>query len=248
MLPCYCLELCIQLGVPFKLWCWRTLLIVPWTARSNQSILKEINPEYSLEGLMLKLKLQYFGPLMRRANSLEKSWCWERLMAGGDGVIKSEMVGWHHELKRRELEQTPGDGKGQGSLAHCSPLGLKELDTTWWLNSNKQQDTKIKWRVQRLPIYPLFLNMYSLSLLSISSISELIFLGVIFKLRLYLFKISFRTSLVVQWIRTHLAMQGTQADPWSGKIPQAVGQLSPCATTTGAWKPRAHASQQEKPP
>ena len=52
-------------------------------------------------------------------------------MAGGDGVIKSEMVGWHHELKRRELEQTPGDGKGQGSLAHCSPLGLKELDTTW---------------------------------------------------------------------------------------------------------------------
>ena len=73
MLPCYCLELCIQLGVPFKLWCWRTLLRVPWTARSNQSILKEINPEYSLEGLMLKLKLQYFGPLMRRANSLEKS-------------------------------------------------------------------------------------------------------------------------------------------------------------------------------
>ena len=52
-------------------------------------------------------------------------------MAGEDGVIKSEMVGWHHELKRRELEQTPGDGKGQGSLAHCSPLGLKELDTTW---------------------------------------------------------------------------------------------------------------------
>ena len=57
----------------FELWCWRTLLKVPWTARrSNQSILKEINPEYSLEELMLKLKLQYFGHLMRRANSLEK--------------------------------------------------------------------------------------------------------------------------------------------------------------------------------
>ena len=58
----------------FKLWCWRRLLIVPWTARkSNQSILKEINPEYSLEGLMPKLKLQYFGHLMQTANSLEKT-------------------------------------------------------------------------------------------------------------------------------------------------------------------------------
>ena len=58
----------------FELWCWRRLLRVPWTARrSNQSILKEISPEYSLEGLMLKLKLQYFGQLLRRANSLEKT-------------------------------------------------------------------------------------------------------------------------------------------------------------------------------
>merc|ERR1719295_600498 len=58
----------------FKLWCWRRLLRVPWTAsRSNQSILKEINPEYSLKGLMLKLKLQYFGHLMRRTDSLKKT-------------------------------------------------------------------------------------------------------------------------------------------------------------------------------
>ena len=58
----------------FELWCWRRLLRVPWTARrSNQSILKEISPEYSLEGLMLKLKLQYFGYLMQRANSLQKT-------------------------------------------------------------------------------------------------------------------------------------------------------------------------------
>ena len=65
----------------FKLWCWRRLFRVPWTARrSNQSILKEINPEYSLEGLMLQLKLQYFGHLMRRADSLEKT-----LMLGGIG-------------------------------------------------------------------------------------------------------------------------------------------------------------------
>ena len=65
----------------FELWCWRRLLRVPWTARrSNQSILKEISPEYSLEGLMLKLKLQYFGHLIRRVDSLEKT-----LMLGGIG-------------------------------------------------------------------------------------------------------------------------------------------------------------------
>ena len=70
----------------FELWCWRRLLRVPWTARtSNQSILKETSPGCSLEGLMLKLKLQYFGHLMRRADSLKRPWCWERLGAGGEG-------------------------------------------------------------------------------------------------------------------------------------------------------------------
>ena len=70
----------------FELWCWRRLLRVPWTARrSNQSILKEINPDYSLEGLMLKLKLQYFDHLMRRANLLENTLMLERLRAGGEG-------------------------------------------------------------------------------------------------------------------------------------------------------------------
>ena len=70
----------------FELWCWRRLLRVPWTARRfNQSILKEINPEYSVEGLMLKLKFQYFGHLMRRTDSLERPWCWKRLKAGREG-------------------------------------------------------------------------------------------------------------------------------------------------------------------
>ena len=69
----------------FELWYWRRLLRVPWTARrSNQSILKEISPENSLEGLIVKLKLQYFGHLMGRTDSLEKTWCWERLEAGGE--------------------------------------------------------------------------------------------------------------------------------------------------------------------
>ena len=76
----------------FELWCWRRLLRVPWTARrSNQSIPKEINPEYSLEGQMLKLKLQHFGHLMWRAYSLAKPWCWERLNTGGE----SDDKGWN---------------------------------------------------------------------------------------------------------------------------------------------------------
>ena len=89
----------------FELWCWRRLLRVPWTAkRSNQSILKEICPEYSLEGLMLKLKLQYFGHLMRRVDSLEKT-----LILGGiggeeKGMTEDEMAGWHHRLDGCEFE------------------------------------------------------------------------------------------------------------------------------------------------
>ena len=71
----------------FEVWCWRRLLRVPWTAkRSNQSILKEINPENSLEGLILKLKLQYFGHLMQKADSLESPQSWEGLEAGGEGA------------------------------------------------------------------------------------------------------------------------------------------------------------------
>ena len=66
----------------FELWCWRRLLRVPWTARSNQSILKEISSEYSLEGRMLKLKFQYFGHLVWKTDSLEKTLMWERLKAG----------------------------------------------------------------------------------------------------------------------------------------------------------------------
>ena len=68
----------------FELWCWRRLLRVPWNVRrSNQSVLKGISPEYSLKVLMLKLKLQYFGHLMQRTDSLEKPWCWKRLKAEG---------------------------------------------------------------------------------------------------------------------------------------------------------------------
>ena len=82
----------------FELWCWRRLLRVPWTARtSNQSILKEISPGCSLEGLMLKLKLQYFGHLMQRVDSLKKTLMLERDWGQEEkGTTEDEMVGWHH--------------------------------------------------------------------------------------------------------------------------------------------------------
>ena len=103
----------------FELWCWKRLLRVLWPARrSSQSVLKEINTEYSLEGLTLKLKLQYFGHLMQRTNSLEKT-----LMLGKiEGkMTEDETVGWHCRLNGHEYEQTLGDSEGEGRLTCCSP-------------------------------------------------------------------------------------------------------------------------------
>ena len=90
----------------FELWCCRRLLRVPWTARrSNQSILKEISPECSLEGLMLKLKLQYFDHLMRRTDSFEKTLILGKIKGRRRRRTKEdEMVGWHHQLNGCEFE------------------------------------------------------------------------------------------------------------------------------------------------
>ena len=89
----------------FELWCWRRLLKVPWTARrSNQSILKEINPGISLEGIMLKLKLQYFGHLLGRVDSLEKTDAGRDWGQEEKGTTEDEMAGWHHCLDERESE------------------------------------------------------------------------------------------------------------------------------------------------
>ena len=119
----------------FELWCWRRLLRVPWTARrSNKPILKEISPEYSLEGLMLKLKLQYFGHLMRRTGSFEKTLMLGKIEGGRRRVRKRmrrlddindsmDVSGW-----------TPGAGDGQGGLACCDSWGRKESDMTERLN------------------------------------------------------------------------------------------------------------------
>ena len=112
----------------FELWCWRTLLRVPWTARrSKQSILKEINSEYSSEGLMLKLKLQSFGHLMWRANSLEKTWCEKDWGQEEKGTAEDEIVEWNQQLSGREFEQTPGYSEG----VWCAAVhGVAESDVT----------------------------------------------------------------------------------------------------------------------
>ena len=117
-----------------ELWCWRGLLRVPWTAsRSNQSILKEINPECSFEGLMLKLKFQYFDHLMWTVNHWKRPWCWERLKAERvEG--NREYGGWMASpIYEHELGQTPGDGEGHRSLVCCRPWGHEELHTHKWL-------------------------------------------------------------------------------------------------------------------
>ena len=117
------------------MWCWRRLLRVPWTARrSNQSILKEISPGYSLEGLMLNLKLQYFGYLMWRVDSLEKDPDAGKDWGQEKGTTEDEMAGWHHWLNGHGFGWTPGIGDGQGGLACCGSWGRKESDTTERLN------------------------------------------------------------------------------------------------------------------
>ena len=149
----------------FQLWCWRRLLGVPWTAStSNQSLLKEISPEYSLEGLKLKLKLQYFWLAKNWLNGKEPD-------AGEDwrqeekGMREDKIVGWHHRLDRHEFEQALGVGDGQGSLVCCSPWVRKELDTTEWLNwltvvvKNSMEvlqklKADIHWAISLLSIYP----------------------------------------------------------------------------------------------
>ena len=134
----------------FELWCWRRLLRVPWTARrSNQSILKEISPGCSLEGMRLKLKLQYFGHLMHRVDSLEKLWCWEGLGAGeegddrGDGWMASQAQWtwvWVNSGRwwwtgRPGVLRFMGVAKSQTQLSHWTELN--------WITSFKVHKAKI---------------------------------------------------------------------------------------------------------
>ena len=128
----------------FELWCWRKLLRVPWTARrSNQSILKEISPEYSLEGLMLKLKLHpvLWPPdaknwLITKDPHVGQDWRQEE-----KGTAEDEMVGWYHWLNAHELEKTPGDSEGQsqGHKTWCAEVHEVAKNQTWfsdWTTTN----------------------------------------------------------------------------------------------------------------
>ena len=116
-----------------QLWCWRRLLRVPWTARrSNQSILKEISPEYSLEGLMLKL--QYFGHLMRRTDSLERPWCWERLKARGKGDDTASDSLLASSTQWTWVWASCGSWWWTGRPGMLHPWGCKELDMTERVN------------------------------------------------------------------------------------------------------------------
>ena len=116
----------------FELWCWRRLLRVPWTARrSNQSILKEVSPEYSLEGLMLKLKLPYFGHLIKKLTHLKRSWCWERLKAGGEGDDR----GWDGWMASPALWTWAWAGSGSwwciGKPGMLWSMGLQRVRHDW---------------------------------------------------------------------------------------------------------------------
>ena len=120
-----------------KSWCFWTVVLEKTfespldSRRFNQSILQEISPEYSLEGVMLKLKLQYFGHLMRRTESLEKDPDAGKDWRPEKGTTEDEMVGWHQWLDGREFEQAPGDGEGQGSLA-----AVHGVSKSWtWLSN-----------------------------------------------------------------------------------------------------------------
>ena len=127
----------------FELWCWGRLLTVPQRARrSNQSVLKEINSEYSLEGLMLKLKLLWphdvKSQLTREDPDAGNDWRWEE-----KGTTEDEMDGWYRWLNGHECEQASGDGEGQGRLACCSPWGRQESDTNEQLNNSYWQTLRL---------------------------------------------------------------------------------------------------------
>ena len=119
-----------------KNWCFWTVVLEktlesPWTARrSNQSILKEISPECSLEGLMLSWSSNTLATWCEELTQWKRSWCWERLKAGGEGDTEDEMVGWHHWLNGHESEQTPGDTV-KDRKAWCAAVHGVTKSQTW---------------------------------------------------------------------------------------------------------------------
>ena len=125
----------------FELWCWRKLLRVPWTARrSNQSVLNGINLDDSLEGLMLKLKLQYFSHWWEELTHCERPWCWERLKAGAEGDNRGQDDWMASPTQWTWLWASSGKQWRIGKTGvRFSPCDLKESDTTEWINNKPTQ-------------------------------------------------------------------------------------------------------------
>ena len=161
----------------FELWCWRRLLKVPWTARrSNQSILKEINPECSLNEWCWKWRSSTLATWCEKLTHLKRPWCWEKLRAKGEqGVTEDEMVGWHHWLNGHEFEQTQKDSDGQGSLVCCSSWGCRvghNLSdwTTRTIGNNSYNVNSLKIRTMSL----LFTVIYTVSWIVSYSLNDFI--------------------------------------------------------------------------
>ena len=171
----------------FELWCWRRLLRVPWTARkSNQSILKEIGPGCSLEGMILKLKLQYFGHLMWRVNSLEKTLCWEGLGAGGEGDDRG-WDGWMASPTRwmwvrvnsdREARCAAihGVAKTQTWLSDWTELNWTELIGLPPLREKWKEDVEVRENVIQQSPQPTLQRALQLRWISIISLSIYLFI------------------------------------------------------------------------
>ena len=134
-----------------KNWCFWTVVLEktlesPLDCKEIKPVnRKEINPECSLEGLMLKLKFQYFGHPMWRTDSLAKTLILENIEGRRRREKQDEMIGWHHQLDGHEFEQAPGVGDGQESLVCCSPWDHKESNTTEWLNWAVWETSLVSW-------------------------------------------------------------------------------------------------------
>ena len=149
----------------FKLWCWRRLLRVPCTARrSNQSILKEISPENSLEGLKLKLNLQYFGHLMWRIYHWKRPWCWERLKAGGEGNNRW-WDGWMASpIRWTWVWASSGSWWWPGKLGMLQSMGSQRVEHDW--------STELNWSLEFLVWSYKWKNLDSLSVAAEGLLSE----------------------------------------------------------------------------
>ena len=177
---------------------WESLGLV---RRFNQSILKEISPEYSLEGLMVKLKFQHFGQLMQRTDSLAKTWCWEILKAGEEGDNRG-WDGWMASLTWWTwVEQAPGVGDGQGSLVSCSPWGRRvghnwatELNCTniHLIVSNHIKEYYYKYIIHLFKIWDIHIYVY------IKSPNKVMFNFLICTSRILLWSASIRSGMILE--------------------------------------------------